>query len=70
VTQSEVYVGSGHSVSCLNVVNGRPCWPRPFPADSAVVSTPVVNNNGKIYFGTLDGKVYALTPSGKLVHAR
>jgi outer membrane protein assembly factor BamB len=34
------------------------------------VSTPVVNNNGKIYFGTLDGKVYALTPSGGLVHAR
>lgn len=70
VTQSEVYVGSGQSVSCLSVVKGIPCWPRPFPADSAVVSTPVVNNNGKIYFGTLDGKVYALTPSGKLVHAR
>ena len=33
------------------------------------MSTPVVNNNGKI-FGTLDGKVYALTPSGRLVHAR
>lgn len=70
VTQSAVYVGSGQSVSCLSIIKGVPCWSRPFPADSPVVSTPVVNNNGKIYFGTLDGKVYALTPSGRLVHAR
>ena len=69
VTQSAVYVGSGQRISCLNVIMGVPCWSPPFPADSPVVSTPVVNNNGKIYFGTLDGKVYALTPFGRLVHA-
>jgi outer membrane protein assembly factor BamB len=69
VTQVDVYVGSGNRVNCLIAASGTPCWKPPFLADSRVVSPPAVNNNGTIYFGTLDGKVYALTPAGRLVHS-
>lgn len=65
-----IYVGSGEHVDCLNATTGARCWLPPFTADSRVVSTPAVNgNNGTIYFGTLDGKVYALTPTGAVVCA-
>ena len=61
-----IYVGGGKHVNCLNRTNGALCWSPPFIADSRVVSTPAVNNkNGNIYFGTLDGKVYASPPSGR-----
>jgi outer membrane protein assembly factor BamB len=65
-----IYVGNGKHVYCLNATTGALCWLPPFTADSRVVSTPAVNgNNGTIYFGALDGKVYALTPTGALVCA-
>jgi outer membrane protein assembly factor BamB len=61
-----IYVGGGKHVNCLNRTNGALCWSPPFTADSRVVSAAVVNsNNGHIYFGTLDGKVYAALPSGR-----
>jgi outer membrane protein assembly factor BamB len=60
-----VYVGSGKLVECLNLTSGVRCWKQPFTADDRVVSTPAVNgSNGNIYFGTLDGKVYALNVYG------
>ena len=60
-----IYVGSGKLVECLNLTSGARCWKLPFTADDRVVSTPAVDgSNGNIYFGTLDGKVYALTVFG------
>jgi outer membrane protein assembly factor BamB len=68
-SQVAVYVGSDRNLNCLDAASGARCWPRPFTAGSRIVSTPVVgNNNGTIYFGTLDGRLYALTPNGVLAH--
>ncbi len=65
-----IYVGSGKHVDCLDAITGAGCWSPPFTADSRVISTAAVNaDNGTIYFGTLDGKVYALTPTGARVCA-
>lgn len=66
VTNGSVYVGSGNGIYCLDDTTGRQCqgW-HPYKA-SGLVSAPVFNY-GKIYFGTQDGKVYALTPGGSLV---
>ena len=40
VTQSEVYVGSGQTVSCLNVVNGHPLLAAAIPARTAQSCPP------------------------------
>jgi outer membrane protein assembly factor BamB/CHAT domain-containing protein len=66
----EIYVGSGNHVDCLNAVNGTRCWKAPPTTDSQVVSIPGVNgDNGDIFVGTQDGKVYVLTPIGAPVCA-
>ena len=67
VANGAVYLGAGHSIYCLDDTTGRQCqgW-RPYKAGGQV--TAPVLNYGRIYFGTLDGKVYALTPDGSLAH--
>ncbi len=67
VANGAVYLGAGNSIYCLDDTTGRQCqgW-RPYKA-SGQVTAPVLNY-GRIYFGTLDGKVYALTPDGSLAH--
>lgn len=65
VANGSVYAGAGDSIYCLDDTNGRRCqgW-HPYNAGSQV--TAPVLYNGMIYFATLDGKVYALTPHGSL----
>jgi outer membrane protein assembly factor BamB len=66
-----IYVGSGKHVNCLNATSGAQCWSPPFTAASRVMSTPAVNpDNENIYFGTLDGKIYALTVFGRPVRSQ
>jgi glucose dehydrogenase len=68
-SQIALYVGTDMNLNCLDAASGAHCWPRPFTAGSRIVSAPVVgNNNGTVYFGTLDGSIYALTPDGALAH--
>ena len=70
-TAGNVYIGTGKHLDCLDAGSGRECWQPPFTAASRVVSVPVVGNGvGTIYFGTLGGGVYAVTPAGRLVHVR
>lgn len=71
LTQAAVYIGTGKQVDCLNADSGDQCWHPPFTAGSRVVSVPVVGNGvGTIYFGTLAGDVYAVTPGGRLLRVR
>jgi outer membrane protein assembly factor BamB len=68
-SQIALYVGSDRELNCLDAASGARCWPRPFTAASRIVSAPVVgNNNGTVYFGTLDGRIYAVTATGTLVN--
>jgi outer membrane protein assembly factor BamB len=65
VANGSVYIGSGDNIYCLDETTGKRCqgW-RTYHA-SGLVSAPIFNY-GKIYFGTQDGKVYALAPDGSL----
>lgn len=66
VANGSVYAGAGYYMYCLDASTGRQCqgW-HPYEA-SGQVTAPVLYN-GMIYFGSLDGKVYALTSRGSLV---
>lgn len=66
VASNSVYLGAGDSIYCLDDTTGKQCqgW-HPYQA-SGPVTAPVLYN-GRIYFGTQDGKVYALTSQGSLV---
>jgi eukaryotic-like serine/threonine-protein kinase len=65
VANSSVYLGAGHSIYCLDDTTGRQCqgW-RPYQASSQVTAPAL--GDGRIYFGTLDGDIYALTAEGTL----
>jgi eukaryotic-like serine/threonine-protein kinase len=65
VANGSVYAGAGDNIYCLDDTTGKQCqgW-HPYKA-SGQVTAPVLNND-MIYFGTLDGKVYALTSHGSL----
>jgi outer membrane protein assembly factor BamB len=65
VANSSVYLGAGDRIYCLDYTTGRQCpgW-QGYEASGPV--TGPVPYNGRIYFATLDGKVYALTTQGSL----
>ena len=66
VANGSVYLGAGDGVYCLDDTTGRQCqgW-RPYRARTQVTAPAL--GDGRIYFGTLDGKIYALTSGGTLV---
>jgi len=35
-----------------------------FPADGAIGSSPAIGSDGTVYFGTINGKVYAVDKNG------
>ena len=58
---STVYVGSETGVYAINP-DGTQKWK--FDTVRQVVSTPVLDQDGVIYFGCLDSKIYAVNPVG------
>lgn len=65
VANGSVYLGAGDSIYCVDDTTGRQCqgW-HPYKASDQV--TGPVLAYGKIYFGTLDGRIYGLTSQGSL----
>jgi len=65
VANGSVYLGAGSGVYCLDDTTGRPCqgWRR-YQASSQVTAPAL--GSGRIYFGALDGNIYALTSNGAL----
>ncbi|XP_077998374.1 uncharacterized protein LOC144451416 [Glandiceps talaboti] len=48
----------------LSAEDGNVQWT--FETDNSIISSPAVGKEGTIYFASLDGFMYALTPDGKL----
>lgn len=64
----DVIIGTkeGHNVLSLNPSNGNTNWNYMVDSTSIVNSSPAIDANGFIYFGTWDDQVHALTPTGAL----
>ncbi|XP_002737509.2 uncharacterized protein LOC100370566 [Saccoglossus kowalevskii] len=48
----------------LSAVDGSVQWT--FETDGSIISSPVLGVDGSIYFGSVDGNMYALYPNGQL----
>ncbi|WP_242156264.1 PQQ-binding-like beta-propeller repeat protein [Aestuariivivens sediminis] len=67
IANGRVYVGTkeGENLLALNVSNGSQIWS--FSTPGAILnSSPAVDQNGVIYFGSWDDHVYAVNPDGTL----
>jgi outer membrane protein assembly factor BamB len=58
-----IYIGAGNYLFAINQ-NGTEQWR--FETKGLIRSSPVVDPNGVIYFGSYDGDVYAVNPDGSL----
>lgn len=58
-----VYIADGGDIVALTAARGRRRWR--FPAESAIVNTPAVQDDG-IYFGARDDNLYAVSLEGRL----
>jgi outer membrane protein assembly factor BamB len=66
VANGSVYLGAGNMIYCLDDTSGRQCQGWHSYKATSLVTAPVLAY-GRIYFGTLDGKVYVLSSQGSLV---
>jgi len=57
-----VYVGS-NSGALVAIKNGEEVWE--FKTGGFITTSPAVDDNGNLYVGSYDGKLYSLTNSGK-----
>ena len=67
IANGNIYVGTkeGNNLLALNASNGSQVWS--FDTPGAIVnSSPAVDVNGVIYFGSWDDHVYAVNPDGTL----
>jgi hypothetical protein len=54
-------VGTGGGVAAYNT-SGTRLWSAASPDNGAVYNSPIVANNGVLYFGTINGSIYAYAP--------
>jgi hypothetical protein len=59
---SKIFIGSTAALYCLSSVDGSTLWR--FPVSASITTQPVVSNNGAVYIGTSDGKIYAFAGAG------
>ena len=52
----------------ISPVTGASVWT--FPADGAIFTAPAIDGSGNIYFGTLNGTLYAVSASGSQIWSR
>lgn len=67
LVDGRIYVGTkeGNNLLALNASNGTQLWS--FATPGAIVnSSPAVDKNGVVYFGSWDNHVYAVNPDGTL----
>ncbi|MFH4969529.1 PQQ-binding-like beta-propeller repeat protein [Gaetbulibacter sp. M240] len=67
IANGRIYVGTkeGENLLALNASNGSQLWS--FSTPGAILnSSPAVDVNGVIYFGSWDNQVYAVNPDGTL----
>ncbi len=68
-----VYLGSeGGRMRAYDSTDGSELWSYPLAADPAIGGievVPAIDNDGKIYFGTLDGMFYVLNSDGTEAYA-
>jgi outer membrane protein assembly factor BamB len=64
IANNRVYVGTKDSNKLLafNAFSGSQEWS--FTAEDIILSSPTVDKNGAIYFGSFDDNVYVLNPDG------
>jgi outer membrane protein assembly factor BamB len=60
-----IVAGSGF-LYALNTTNGKEIWTNPFIMEGGITSSPAIGNDGTIYIGCLDGKLYAINPNRSL----
>ena len=66
IFEDQLIVASGKKLYSINLADGEFGWSSPFKADGEIWSNPVVSD-GKVYFGTLKHKLYAVDAvSGQL----
>ena len=67
IANGNIYVGTkeGNNLLALNASNGAQLWSFDTP-DAILNSSPAVDVNGVIYFGSWDDHVYAVNPDGSL----
>ncbi len=61
-----VYFGTKdtNKLFALNVATGTEAWS--YPVGDIIVNSPTIGNDGKIYFGSFDDKLYCLNADGTL----
>lgn len=68
IANGNVYFGTKdtNSLYALNTSTGVAAWAAPYKAGDIILSSPVVGDDGKIYFGSFDDKLYCLNSDGTL----
>ena len=64
IANGTVYVGAKDSdqLFAFNASNGSQLWA--FTAGDIILSSPTIDKNGAIYFGSFDDNIYVLNPDG------
>ncbi|MDI6787759.1 MAG: PQQ-binding-like beta-propeller repeat protein, partial [Planctomycetota bacterium] len=57
-----LYVGAGSALYAINPLDGSQNWV--YPTGGLIRSSPVIDDDGTIYIGTLDNKLYAVNHNG------
>jgi len=69
IANNTIYVGTKdiNQLIAIDASSGSQIWS--FTANDIILSTPTVDINGNIYFGSFDDKIYVLNPDGTLKYS-
>jgi outer membrane protein assembly factor BamB len=64
IANGTIYVGTkeGNNLLAIDASNGSDIWS--FSAENIILSSPTIDKNGAIYFGSFDDNIYVLNPDG------
>ncbi len=64
IANGTIYVGTkeGNNLLAIDASSGSELWS--FAAENIILSSPTVDKNGAIYFGSFDDNIYVLNPDG------
>ena len=68
IVNGTAYVGTdAGTLVAVNTNSGAPLWTYATPSKSPIRSSPAIDGNGNAIFGSNDGNLYILGPSGALI---